>query len=137
LEEEACDTFITQNRKEFRGWKKGDHIPVDLMAVSWSDGDLSQIENIVNNESLELYRDKMITACKQNPQRTGTEESADLTKTFPIMQYLQQTITLQDGPIERHPMKRAISNQLLKLFLRDGYINDYTFEELGFQLHHC
>lgn len=37
-----------------------------MKAVSWCDGDLAQIDNVVSDESLSLYRDNMIIACKQN-----------------------------------------------------------------------
>lgn len=60
--------FIKKLWEKFYRWRDGDNIPINLMAVSWSDVDISQIENIVSEESLQIYRDKMITANKQNPQ---------------------------------------------------------------------
>ena len=94
--------FVKKTRNKFNGWTEGDLIPLNLMAFSWGDGEISQIENIVSKESLQIYRDGMITANKQNPQRTGTEQPADLTKTFPVTKKLQKTNTLADVPTERH-----------------------------------
>ena len=64
----------------------------------------------MNEESLEIYRNNKVVANKQNPQRIGTEQPADLTQIFPIMQRLQQVITVTDIPVDRHSMKRVISN---------------------------
>ena len=99
----------------FHGWNEGDTIPLDLMAVSWSDGDIAQIRNIVTPESLEVYRNNMITANKQNPQRTGTEQPADLTKCFPLLEYLQRGNSLENVPTERHPMKLLITAAFARL----------------------
>lgn len=65
--------FVKKSHMLFHGWNEGNAIPLELMAVSWSDGDITQIQNIVTPESLEVYRNNMITANKQNPQHTGTE----------------------------------------------------------------
>ena len=99
----------------FHGWKEGDSIPLELMAVSWSDGDIAQIQNIVTPESLEVYRNNMITANKQNPQRTGTEQPADLTKCFPLLEYLQRIVPLENVPAERHLMKMLITAAFARL----------------------
>ena len=68
--------------------KKGTPLPEDMKAVSWCDGDLAQIENIVSQESLDLYKENMVCANKQNPARSGTEQAADLTNTFKLMNKL-------------------------------------------------
>ena len=107
--------FVNASRSEFNGWEEGDPITSDLQAISWCDGDLAQIENIVNEESLEIYKENKIMANKQNPARTGSEQAADLTKTFPIMQKLQKTYTCQKIPADRHPMKRRVSETFAKL----------------------
>ena len=107
--------FVNASRNEFNGWEDGDPITSDLQAISWCDGDLAQIENIVNEESLDIYKKNKIMANKQNPARTGSEQAADLTKTFPIMQSLQQTYTCQNIPTNRHPMKRRVSEVFTKL----------------------
>ena len=107
--------FIKQTRRELHGWKDGQPIPNDLRAICWSDGDLSQIETIVDPQSLEIYMNNLITACKQNPGRTGTEQPADLTLVFRIMKQLQLTFRLSDVPSERHPMKNIITKAFAQL----------------------
>ena len=100
--------FVEATRSDYADLEKGTVIPADLQAVSWCDGDLAQIDNVVNEESLALYAEHKICACKQNAARSGTEQAADLAKTFKIMQNLQQTVTVSNVPIERHPLKRLL-----------------------------
>ena len=54
-----CDNvflpFIRWSRTEHNEWKEGDLITSDIWAISWYDGDLEKIHNIVNEESLKLY----------------------------------------------------------------------------------
>ena len=88
--DEVLLPFIRETRKDFGDWVEGTPIPEDLKAVSWCDGDLAQIDNIVSDESLSLYRENMVCANKKNAARSGTEQAADLTKTFKIMQALQK-----------------------------------------------
>lgn len=45
-------SFIHATRAEFGNWVPGTPISDDLKAVSWCDGDLSQIENIVTPRKL-------------------------------------------------------------------------------------
>ena len=54
----------------------------------------------------------MVCANKQNAVRSGTEQAADLTKTFKIMHHLQDKVSVTDTPIERHPLKHAIYKEL-------------------------
>ena len=103
--------FVQETRIDYCGWTKGSVIPDDLQGVSWCDGDLAQIDNIINEESLTLYCENMICACKQNAARSGTEQAADLTKTFKVMQSLQHTVTVSDVPIELHPLQRIINRK--------------------------
>ena len=107
--------FIKQTRRELHGWKDGCSIPNGLRAICWSDGDLSQIETIVDPESLEIYMNNLIMACKQNPGRTGTEQPADLALVFCLMKQLQYTFSLSDVPSEKHPMKNIITKAFEKL----------------------
>ena len=112
--DEVLLPFLSKSREEFGGWVKGTPIPQELKAVSWSDGDLAQIDNIVNEDSLHLYEQNLLCASKQNPARTGTEQQADITKVFKIMPALQKTITVSDIPIDLHPMKRLVSREIQK-----------------------
>ena len=113
--DEVLIPFIKESRHEFGGWVEGTPIPEDMKAVSWCDGDLAQIENIISNESMQVYVENMVCAAKQNAARSGTEQFADLTKCFKQMQALQKLYTVSDVPLDRHPMKRMIDNQLKNL----------------------
>ena len=64
---------------------------------------------------METYRLNKIIANKQNPGRTGTEKPADLTRTFRLQKRLENNFTLCDVPVERHPMKKAVSKALTTL----------------------
>ena len=106
--DEVLLPFIRTTRSEFGGWTEGSPIPEDMKAVSWCDGDLAQIDNIISEESLQMYKENCVCANKQNAARSGTEQAADLTKTFKVMQNLQSTVSVSDIPIDRHPMKKLI-----------------------------
>ena len=107
-----CDNillpFVQQSRMEFGGWEYGTPIPHNLKAVSWCDGHLAQIENIVSTDSLNKYKENMICANKQNAACSGVEQAADLTRTFKIMKRLQETVSCIDVPMINHPLKRIM-----------------------------
>ncbi len=86
--------FVWRSREEFSEWREEMPIPDHLTAVSWCDGDLAQISNITSTESINLFKEKKIVANKQNTARSGTEQAADLTKSFKIMHGLQSMRTL-------------------------------------------
>ena len=114
-----CDNillpFVQQSRMEFGGWEYGTPIPHNLKAVSWCDGDLAQIENIVSTDSLNKYKENMICANKQNAARSGVEQAADLTRTFKIMKRLQETVSCIDIPMINHPLKRIMMTKFEQL----------------------
>ena len=85
------------------------------MKAIWCDGDLAQIDNVVSDESLSMYRDNMIIACKQNAARSGVEQTADLTKFYKLMHKLQRYVTVSDVPINNHPLKNRISKSFKNL----------------------
>jgi hypothetical protein len=79
---------LSNRGAEFDGWQKEDPIPDANGAVSWCDGDLSQIATIVTEESLEIYCKHKICANKQNAARSAAEQPADLTRVFKLMHRL-------------------------------------------------
>ena len=111
--------FVKDTRIDFGYWEEGQVIPDDLQAVSWCDGDLAQIDKIVDSDSLDIYKANRVCACKQNAARSATEQAADLAKTFKIMQRLRNIVTVCNVPFERHPLKRAINDELTKLASQD------------------
>ena len=102
--------FISKSREEFSGfWREGMPIPPELTAISWCDGDLSQISNITCIESIQLYNEKKIIANEQNAARSGTEQAADLAKSFKIMHKLQKEVTVSNKTYQTHPMNRKVA----------------------------
>ena len=115
--------FIENSRKEFStNYEKGTKVPRHLKAVSWCDGDLAQIDNIVSRESISLYRENMIIACKQNAARSGVEQAADLTKVFKLMHRFQKTVPVSNIPVENHPLKNWVSKSFKNL-QEEGKLN--------------
>ena len=88
-------------------------IPDALTAVSWCDGDISQIANIV--EDIDVYTSNKIIANKQSAARSGTEHAADLCKVFPCLKKMDKIYTVSDIPVEQHPMKRLLLHTFHKL----------------------
>ena len=112
--------FVNQSRIEFDKWDESSGIiPDELQAVSWCDSDLSQVANIVDPDSIILYEKYKICSNKQNAARSGTEQAADLTKTFKIMQKQCKEVTLNNVPSERHPMKKSIKTEFHLLFSKN------------------
>ena len=66
--------FVKKLRTEFGDWMDGTPVPEEQRVVSWCDGDLAQIDNIVSEDSLAIYEENLISACKQNAARSGTEQ---------------------------------------------------------------
>ena len=113
--EEVFLPFVKNTRIEYGCWIEGSPIAEDLKSVSWSDGDAKQVETIVSESSIDIYKENMIVANKQNAARSGTEQAADLTKTFKIMNLLQNKVTVSNISCDRHPMKRIINSAMKNL----------------------
>jgi hypothetical protein len=97
--------FIKQQREDFHG-ADGIAVRDDLTAVSWSDGDMSQIKAVASEH--QLFRDEKVTVNKQNAARTGVEQPADLAKVFKVFSELGKVITVSNIHPSRHPMKRVV-----------------------------
>ena len=76
--------YINQLRKEYAGFdiSNGTNIPDELAAVSWCDGNLSQLHSVTNEHG--MLTDQKVIANKQNAARTEVEQAADLAKVFGI-----------------------------------------------------
>ncbi len=53
-------------------------------AVSWCDGDNSQIDTIVSEQGIQIYAANNIIANKHNSSGTGKQQACDLGNVFPI-----------------------------------------------------
>ena len=107
--------FVKKLRTEFGDWMDGTPVPEEQRVVSWCDGDLAQIDNIVSEDSLAIYEGNLISTCKQNAARSGTEQWADLIKVFPNMQKAQKPISVSDVCVDLHHLKRLVSKELQNL----------------------
>ena len=89
---------------------KGLDIPDALTAVSWCDGDLSQIDAITN--SIPLFAENKIVANKQHAARSGVEQPADVSRVFKQIKQLINTTSNAHLPVERCPIKKLLSEAI-------------------------
>jgi hypothetical protein len=124
IQENIFLPFVASNREQHDNWIEGTPIPQSMMAVSWCDGDNAQIKMLVEDSTLAQLGRLNITVNKQHAARTGTEQAADLTKTFKICNSLQQTTTAEHKnhlPIKKNigrALTELASNGKLKMSLR-------------------
>jgi hypothetical protein len=99
--------WIDELRKEC-GYdaESGLAVPDELTAVSWKDGDISQINAIAKDH--QIYTDNKVIANKQNAARTGVEQPADLCKVFKEVKRLASVTTVAGIDPEIHFMKRMV-----------------------------
>jgi hypothetical protein len=83
-------------------------------AVSWCDGDNSQIDTIVSEEGIQIYATKNVIANKHNASGTGKEQACDLGKVFPISKKLNKSTTVEHIPSSNHHLKRQLELQFSK-----------------------
>ena len=104
--------FVAITRSEYDGWQEGTPIPDNLQGISWKDGDYTQYTQITidsTEEYLQLYSENLMCVNTQNAARSGTEQAADLTKTFKIMPLLRKSMSLTNIPVDNHSMKRLVT----------------------------
>ena len=101
---------IKAQRKHFGNFDSapGEPIPDELTAVSWCDGDLSQIKAITDMAD-ELTANKIV-ANKQHAARSAVEQPADLANVFNVIKSSMPLYTVSDSPPESCPMKKMISD---------------------------
>jgi len=85
---------IKAQRKHFAGFDStsGEPVPDNLTAVSWCDGDLSQVKAITDSAD-ELTANKII-ANKQHAARSAVEQPADLANVFNVIKKNQESAQL-------------------------------------------
>ena len=106
--------FIKKCREEYDDFSSNTFtpdIPDKLTSSSWCDGDIKQIESIVND--IDGYNNLKVAANKHNPARSGSEQPCDKTKTFKLVNKLQTEYTCSDVPAARHPMKKQSVTSLI------------------------
>ena len=63
--------------------------------VSSCDGDFSQIDIIINDNCLKIYKENNISANKKNAAISATEQAADIAKVFKIMPAMEKNYSQQ------------------------------------------
>jgi hypothetical protein len=101
--------YINWLRKEYAGFDISDesNIPDELTAVSWCDGDLSQLYSVTNEHS--MLNDQKVIANKQNAARTAVEQAAELAKVFKVINQEARRHSVTDIDPSRHPMKMKVT----------------------------
>jgi hypothetical protein len=74
----------------------------ELTAVSWCDGDHSQIDTIVSLDGIHWYSANNVIANKHNASGTGKEQACDLGKVFTISKKLNKSTTVEHIPSSNH-----------------------------------
>ena len=87
--------FIAHTRAYYGEWRVGVPITEELKAVSWCDGDLSHIDNIMNSTSLKIYKENNISENKKNAARSATGQAAELSRVFKIMPAMEKNNSQQ------------------------------------------
>ncbi len=88
--------FIQQQHTICSGHVPGSEIPTYLQSVGWIDGEWGQYYAITDENSLDESASLKIIDCKGNPARTGTEQAADLSPVFRILNKMQKIRTMKD-----------------------------------------
>ena len=78
-------------------------IPDKLTAMTYCDGDFSQIDAI--KSSIDLFTDNKVIVNKQHASWSGVKQPADLAKVFKLIKNMLPSYTVQNIPAERCPMK--------------------------------
>lgn len=87
--------FIEEIRAE-DGWTKGEPVDEEMRVVSWRDGDIAQVATIVEDNTMELYKEMKICANKQSAARSATEQATDLAKVFKGQHAVQKKSTMEN-----------------------------------------
>jgi hypothetical protein len=84
----------------------GSPIPDKLTAVTYCDGDFSQVDAI--KTSTNLFAEHKVIANKQHASWSGVEQPADLARVFKLIKNLLPSHTVKNIPAERCPMKALV-----------------------------
>jgi hypothetical protein len=70
----------------------------ELKSVVWSDGAISQLNTICDEEQLQMELNKKIISCKQSASRTAVEQACDVCPYFRSRNKVQKSVTAKDLP---------------------------------------
>ncbi len=110
---------INDHRKQFANFDASaisSIIPNKLTAVSYCDGDFSQIDAI--KSSIDLFVDNKVIADKQHASWSAVEQAADVAKPFKLVKSILPSYSVQHIPADRCLMK-ALMIHAFKEQLKD------------------
>ena len=101
--------FINSLHLEYADFDVSDGTSIlnKLTAVAWCDGDLLQVNAIINDHG--LFTDMKVIANTKNAARSGVELSTDIAKVFVIFKQHKETHTVSNVDPFRHLMKRRVT----------------------------
>jgi hypothetical protein len=104
IRENVLFPFINWGRKDYDDFDVDSKAPMgdELTAVSWCDGDHSQIDTIVSPDGIHRYSANKVIANKHNASGTGKEQACDLGKVFTISKKLNKSTTVEHIPSSNH-----------------------------------
>ncbi len=116
IRENVLFPFINWGRKDYDDFDVDSGAPMgdELTAVSWCDGDHSQIDTIVSPDGIHRYSTNKVIAIKHNASGTGKEQACDLSKVFTISKKLNKSTTVEYIPSSNHLLKSKLEVQLSK-----------------------
>ena len=116
IRENILFPFINWGRKEYNDFDVDSGAPMGdkLTAVSWCDGDHSQIDTIVSPDGIHRYSANNVIANKHNASGTGKEQACDLGKVFTISKKLNKSTTVEHIPSSNHLLKSKLESQFAK-----------------------
>jgi hypothetical protein len=111
IQENVLFPFINWVRKEYDGLdvESGAPMGAEHTAVSWCDGNNSQIDTIVCKDGIQRYSANNVIANKHNASGTGKEQSCDLGKVFTISKKLNKSTTVEHIASSNHLLKKNLS----------------------------
>ena len=121
IREHILFPFIDWCRKKYDNFDKSLGVPLseDLRAISWVDGDNSQINTIISEEGIASYAKNLVTVNKHNAGGSGKEQACDKCDVFPVSKQLNKKMTVVHIPSARHLLKgnieEAFSNESHRL----------------------
>ncbi len=116
IRENVLFPFINWGRKEYDDFDVNSSAPMgdELTAVSWCDGDHSQIDTIISPDGIHRYSANNVIANKHNASETGKEQACDLGKVFTISKKLNKSTTVEHIPCSNHLLKSKLELQFAK-----------------------
>ena len=116
--------FINNNRKEVVSSHLVDcgvAVPDELTAVSWFDGDMSQVKAVASEH--QLFFDNKVIANKQNAAATAVEQPCDLTPCFKDVNRYSKNTTASGIDRSIHPFKNRIYQALNSAVMSELKLN--------------